>query len=51
MRNTSAYWTDLLDKDAAVALGPVAGPSGPYGMAVIKAPDEQEVRTLAKATR
>jgi hypothetical protein len=31
-----AYWTDLLDKDVAVASGPVADPSGLYGMAVSK---------------
>jgi hypothetical protein len=39
-----AYCTDLLDKDVAVAFGPVAEPSGLYGMAVVEAPDEQEVR-------
>ena len=44
-----AYWTDLLDKDVAVAFGPAAGPSDRYGMAVVEAPDEQQVRTLAES--
>ena len=43
-----AYRTDLLDKGVAVASGPVADPSGLYGMTVVEAPDEQEVRVLAE---
>jgi hypothetical protein len=43
-----AYWTDLLDKDVASGVWPVAEPSGLYGMAVVEAPDEQEVRMLAE---
>jgi hypothetical protein len=32
-----------------VAFGPVADPSGLYRMAVVDAPDEQEVRILAES--
>ena len=42
-----AYWTDLLDKDVAVASGPVADPSGLYGMAVVEA----WLRCLGRARR
>lgn len=44
-----AYWRDLLDRDVAVAFGPVADPAGQYGMAVVEAHSEQAVRELASA--
>ena len=42
-----AYWTDLLE-GRRNGVRPVAEPSGLYGMAVVEAPDEQEVRILAE---
>jgi hypothetical protein len=46
-----AYWTDLLDKDVAVAFGPVATHRAYRAWAVVEAPDEQGSGYWPKAAR
>ena len=46
-----AYRTDLLDKGVAVASGPVADPSGLYGMTVVEAPTSRRSAYGPNATR
>lgn len=41
-----AYWQNLLDKGIAVAFGPVLDPAGAWGIAVVEAASEDEVRTI-----
>jgi len=41
MADHIAYWTEHLNRGIAVAFGPVADPSGVYGLAVIEATPEQ----------
>jgi hypothetical protein len=45
-----AYWTDLLDKDVAVAFGAVATHRAFTAWAVVEAPDEQGSRILAESS-
>lgn len=40
------YWTDLLDKRTAVVFGPVLDPAGAWGLAVVQADTDAEVRRL-----
>lgn len=40
------YWKGLLDKDIAILYGPVFDPAGGYGIGVIQAPQEADVREL-----
>jgi uncharacterized protein YciI len=40
------YWHNQLNRGMAVAFGPVADPSGGWGLAVVEAETEQEVRAL-----
>lgn len=42
-----AYWTGLLHRGTAVAFGPVTDPAGLYGMAVVEAEAERDVRVLS----
>ncbi|HYP55303.1 MAG TPA: YciI family protein [Solirubrobacterales bacterium] len=42
------YWQDLTSRGTAVVFGPVSDPAGVWGLAVIKADDEEQVRTLAE---
>ena len=39
MREHVAYWTDLLERGVAVVFGPVAEPTGTYGLAVVEVAD------------
>jgi uncharacterized protein YciI len=40
------YWQDLLGAGKVVVFGPVDDPSGTWGLAVVEAETEQEVRAL-----
>lgn len=44
-----AYWQSLADKDIAVVFGPVADPDGAWGVAVVEADDEDDVRAIRAA--
>lgn len=41
-----AYWRNLADRGTAVAFGPVADPSGSWGIAIVEADNEEDVRTI-----
>lgn len=41
-----AYWTAELKAGRAVVFGPVADPSGPWGLGVVRVTDEAELREL-----
>ena len=47
MRQHVAYWSDLAAKGTAILFGPVADPSGGYGIGVVEAADEAAVRELS----
>ena len=49
MRQHVAYWTGLAERGIAIAFGPVADPAGGYGIGVIEARDEAEIRSLQAA--
>lgn len=36
MQEHSGYWRGLMDRGSVLAFGPVADPSGPYGIALIQ---------------
>ncbi|MFI0367899.1 YciI family protein [Actinomadura sp. 1N219] len=44
-----AYWQALADKGTAVVFGPVADPAGFWGLAVVEAEDEDQVRAIRAA--
>jgi uncharacterized protein YciI len=46
MRDHVAYWTALAERGTALAFGPVADPAGTWGMGLLEAEDEAEVRSL-----
>ena len=46
MRQHVAYWTSLAERGVTIVFGPVADPSGGYGIGVIEAKDEAEMRAL-----
>jgi uncharacterized protein YciI len=46
MGEHAAYWTPLAEDGTVVVFGPVMDPAGTWGMAVIRARDEAEVRAL-----
>ena len=41
-----AYWTDLMQKGKVVVFGPVFDPKAVYGIGVIAADNEEEVKTF-----
>lgn len=41
-----AYWTRQRDLGYAVAFGPVAGPAGSWGVAIVEAESEQQAQDL-----
>ena len=43
----AGYWQELLDRDVAIAFGPVLDPKDPWGLALIGTDDEQEARAIA----
>ncbi len=40
------YWKDLMDKDKVIVFGPVMDPKGTYGLGVIEAENEEEVKAI-----
>jgi uncharacterized protein len=44
MQRHVAYWQDLLDRNVAVAFGPVLDPEDPWGLGVLDLEDEQAAR-------
>jgi hypothetical protein len=49
MERHVGYWQDLLDRDVAVAFGPVLDPADPWGMGLLDLDDEQQARAVAES--
>ena len=49
MGQHAAYWSQMLNDGAVVVFGPVMDPKGPYGMGVMDAADEAEVKRRTDA--
>lgn len=49
MGEHAAYWSELLANGVAVVFGPVADPSGTWGLAVVEADTEAHVHTLGNS--
>ncbi len=47
MARHAAYWQPLIDSGQMVVFGPVLATSGSWGLGVVEADDEQELRALA----
>jgi hypothetical protein len=47
MQRHVGYWQDLLDRDVAVAFGPVLDPDDPWGLGLLDLDDEQAARAIA----
>jgi uncharacterized protein len=48
MGEHAGYWGGLVDEGAVVVFGPVGDPSGAWGLAVVEAETEDEVRRLGE---
>lgn len=46
MGQHAAYWRDQIERGSAIVFGPVADPAGAWGLAVVDAESEEDVRTL-----
>jgi uncharacterized protein len=44
-----AYWQEQIERGTAIVFGPVADPVGVWGLAVVDADSEEDVRTLGLA--
>jgi uncharacterized protein YciI len=44
-----AYWQEQIERGTAIVFGPVADPVGAWGLAVVDADSEEDVRTLGLA--
>ena len=40
------YWQDLLDREVALAFGPVLDPQDPWGLGLLDLDDEQKAREI-----
>lgn len=49
MRDHIAYWQTLADQGTAVVFGPVADPTGYWGLAVVETDNEDQVRAIRAA--
>jgi uncharacterized protein YndB with AHSA1/START domain len=49
MGQHSLYWRQHLETGTAIVFGPVADPAGPWGLGIVRAPDEAFVRELQAA--
>lgn len=47
MGRHAAYWTPLVDSGQMVVFGPVLDGSGSWGLGVVEAEDEEELRAFA----
>lgn len=48
MQEHVAYWGDLMNKGLVVVYGPVMDPTGVYGIGVVEAEDETQLKELIK---
>ena len=46
MQQHVVFWTDLMDKGFVLAFGPVMDPKGIYGLGIIEADNEEQVKTF-----
>jgi uncharacterized protein YndB with AHSA1/START domain len=46
MQEHVAYWSSMLADGKAIVFGPVADPSGPWGLGILRVADEAELRSL-----
>jgi uncharacterized protein YciI len=46
MERHVAYWQDLLNRDVALAFGPVLHPREPWGLGLLDIDDEQAARAI-----
>jgi uncharacterized protein YciI len=46
MERHVAYWQDLLNRDVALAFGPVLDPEDPWGLGLLDLEDEQAARAI-----
>jgi uncharacterized protein len=47
MEEHAGYWAGLLEEGVIVAFGPVLDPAGTWGLAVVEAETDEDVRRLA----
>jgi uncharacterized protein YciI len=48
MERHVAYWQDLLNRDVAVAFGPVLHPEEPWGLGLLDVDDEQAAHAIGE---
>jgi len=48
MQQHVAYWGDLMNKGRVVVYGPVMDPKGPFGMGVVEADDEEQLKEFIR---
>jgi len=46
MQQHVVYWTELMNKGIAIVFGPVLDPAGVYGLGVVEADDDEQMKTL-----
>jgi uncharacterized protein len=46
MQRHVAYWQELLNRDVALAFGPVLDPEAPWGLGLLDLEDEQAARAV-----
>jgi len=49
MQEHGLYWRGKLAEGIAIAFGPVLDPKGPWGLGLLKAKDEAEIRAFESA--
>ena len=49
MQEHVAYWQGLIERGSVLAVGPVADPAGTYGIAIVAADDEDQVREIGRS--
>ena len=45
----AGYWQETLDRDVAIAFGPVMDPQGSWGLGLLALDDEQEARAIGES--
>ena len=48
MQQHVAYWGDLMNKGRVVVYGPVMDPKGQFGMGVVEADDEEQLKEFIR---
>jgi uncharacterized protein YciI len=46
MQQHAAFWRELMQQGRVVVFGPVLDPAGPFGMGIVAAEGEEEIREL-----